>query len=43
MILSNGVVCQKGGKVTHGRVVGDVYCKMQKFVLLKSEQKEFIH
>ena len=33
----------KEGKVTHGGVVGNVYCKMQKFVLQKSEQKEFIN
>ena len=29
----------KGGKVTNGGVVGNVYCKMQKFVLQKSEKK----
>ena len=33
----------KGGKVTNGGVVGNVYCKMQKFVLQKSEYKEFIN
>ena len=27
----------KGGEVTNGGVVGNVYCKMQKFVLQKSE------
>ena len=29
----------KEGKVTNGGVVGNVYCKMQKFVLQKSEKK----
>ena len=33
----------KEGKVTNGGVVGNVYCKMRKFVLQKSEQKEFIN
>ena len=37
IIIENVVVCQKGGKVTNGGVVGNVYCKMQKFVLQKSE------
>ena len=32
-----GVVCQKGGKVTNGGVIGNVYSTMQKFVLQKSE------
>ena len=27
----------KEGKVTNGGVVGNVYCKMQKFLLQKSE------
>ena len=33
----------KEGKVTNGGVVGNVYCKMQKFVLQKSEEKKFIN
>ena len=33
----------KEGKVTSGGVVGNVYCKVQKFVLHKSEKKEFIN
>ena len=32
----------KGGKVTNGGVVGNVYCKMQKFVLQKSEWKNLL-
>ena len=31
------VVCQKWGQVTNGGVMGNVYCRMEKFVLQKSE------
>ena len=33
----------KEGKVIYGAVVGNVYCKMQKFVLRKSEKKELVN
>ena len=33
----------KEGKVIYGAVVGNVYCKMKKFVLRKSEKKELVN